>query len=66
MRFVNSILVLVVTLMLSCPHLFAVDRILVNRIGPSDSTLFIAKADGSDERPLLFRPEFDYMPHSGR
>jgi Tol biopolymer transport system component len=39
---------------------FAKDRLLLQRIGPSQSTLFIAKADGSDERPLLPKPSFDY------
>lgn len=33
---------------------------LMNRIGPSNSTLYIANADGSDERPLLSQPGFDY------
>src|SRR5688572_6291890 len=65
MRFVNSIFVLVVALMLWCPRLFAVERIFVNRIGPSDSTLFIAKADGSDERPLLAPSELDYNASFG-
>ncbi len=33
---------------------------LMNRIGPSNSTLYIANADGSDERPLLAESAFDY------
>ena len=33
---------------------------LMNRIGPSSSTLYIANADGSDERPLLAEPGFDF------
>jgi len=40
--------------------LSAKEKILVHRIGPSDSTLFIAKADGSGERPLLANSGFDY------
>jgi len=40
--------------------LSAKEKILLHRIGPSDSTLFIAKADGSDERPLLPNSGFDY------
>ena len=42
------------------PVLSAKEKILVHRIGPSDSTLFIAKADGSDERPLLPSSGLDY------
>src|SRR5215469_3453126 len=51
------------TLLLVCavtPVLSAKERILVHRIGPSDSTLFIAKADGSDEHPLLPSSGLDY------
>lgn len=33
---------------------------LMNRIGPSQSTLFIAAADGTGERPLLTHSGFDY------
>ncbi len=33
---------------------------LMNRIGPSSSELYIANADGSDERKLLQKPVFDY------
>jgi Tol biopolymer transport system component len=33
---------------------------LMNRIGPSASELFIANADGTDERELLQNPVFDY------
>lgn len=36
------------------------DVMLMNRIGPSTSTLFIANADGSGERPLLPSSGFDY------
>ena len=35
---------------------------LMNRIGPSWSTLYISNADGSDERPLLVESGFDYHP----
>src|SRR5260370_41729219 len=54
--------VLLATSLLSpaIPVLCAKERILVHRIGPSDSTLFIAKTDGSDERPLLANSGFDY------
>lgn len=33
---------------------------LMNRIGPSSSELYIANADGSNERKLLSSPVFDY------
>src|SRR5260370_15293713 len=54
--------VLLATSLLSpaIPVLCAKERILVHRIGPSQSTLFIAKTDGSDERPLLPSSGFDY------
>jgi hypothetical protein len=42
------------------PVLCAKKRILLYRIGPSQSKLFIANADGSDERPLLPNAGFDY------
>ena len=51
----TAFLVSATTLVLS-----AKERILLNRIGPSQSTLFISKADGSDERPLLPNSGFDY------
>ncbi len=35
-------------------------RCLLNRIGPSQSELFIAKADGSDARKLLADSKFEY------
>jgi Tol biopolymer transport system component len=40
--------------------LFGKHRILMNRIGPSEADLFIANADGTDERKLLTAPGFDY------
>lgn len=33
---------------------------LMNRIGPSKSTIYIANADGSEERPLLQDGKFDF------
>jgi len=42
------------------PVLSAKERILLHRIGPSQSTLFIANADGSGERPLMQNSGFDY------
>jgi Tol biopolymer transport system component len=51
---------LLAALLGSTPVLFAKERILLYRIGPSQSTLFIANADGSAERPLLPNSGFDY------
>ena len=51
---------LLATLLVSLPFLFAKERILLHRIGPSQSTLFIANADGSAERSLLPNFGFDY------
>ena len=53
---------LLATLLVSAitPVLCAKERILLHRIGPSQSTLFIANADGSEERPLLPNSGFDY------
>jgi Tol biopolymer transport system component len=36
------------------------DLLLMNRIAPSASDLYISRSDGSDERKLLSRPGFDY------
>lgn len=38
----------------------AKDIMLMNRIGPSASELYIANADGTGERTLLSAPGFDY------
>ncbi len=35
---------------------------LMNRLGPSQMTLYIANADGSGERPLFAISGFDYNP----
>jgi len=40
----------------------AVDRIVFARIGPTDATLFISNADGSEERPLTQPGSLDYNP----
>lgn len=54
--------VLLATSLLSAaiPVLCAKERILLYRVGPAQSTLFIANADGSDERPLLPNSSSDY------
>jgi len=51
---------LLAVLLVSTPVLFAKERIFLHCIGPSRSTLFIANANGSDERPLLPNSGFDY------
>ena len=38
------------------------NRILFNRIGPYEASLFVSRADGSEERPLLKSPGLDYNP----
>src|SRR5579864_6601954 len=38
------------------------ERILFSRIGPYEATLFVSKADGSEERPLLKPASLDYNP----
>ena len=40
----------------------AKDRIIFTSNGPSAAHLFIANADGTDERRLLSTDEFDYSP----
>ncbi len=42
------------------PAVFAKDTILVNRVGPSASELYVANGDGSGERKLLPVAGFDY------
>jgi Tol biopolymer transport system component len=44
---------------LSCS---AADRILFDRLGPTQSTLYISNADGSAERPLTQPGALDYNP----
>jgi hypothetical protein len=39
---------------------FGKHRILLNRIGPTGSELFIANSDGTGERKLLASSGFDY------
>ena len=40
----------------------AADRILFDRLGPTEATLFISNADGSAERPLTQPGALDYNP----
>ena len=41
---------------------FAADRIVLDRLGPTQSSLFISEADGSGERPLTKPESLDYNP----
>jgi Tol biopolymer transport system component len=41
---------------------FAADRILFDRLGPTQAALFISNADGSAERPLTQPGSLDYNP----
>src|SRR5882757_2817003 len=56
------------TMLLSCRATSALAQgrkkgvMLMNRIGPSSSDLYIANADGSGERKFLTSPNFDYHP----
>lgn len=40
----------------------AADRVLFSRLGPTRAALFVSKADGSGERPLLATTSLDYDP----
>jgi Tol biopolymer transport system component len=40
----------------------AADRVVFDRLGPTQSTLFIANADGSAERPLTQPGSLNYNP----
>ena len=55
-----SFCVLVFALFLN--YCLAADRILFDRIGPTQATLFISNADGSEERPLTQPGSLDYNP----
>jgi Tol biopolymer transport system component len=41
---------------------FAADRILFDRLGPTEARIFISNADGSAERPLTEPGSMDYNP----
>jgi Tol biopolymer transport system component len=40
----------------------AADRILFDRLGPTEARIFISNADGSAERPLTEPGSMDYNP----
>ena len=44
----------------------AKDKIILNRLGPTTSELFIANADGTGERKLLSTSEMDYSASFSR
>ncbi len=54
----------IVLVVMAATSLLAADpnRILFNRIGPYEMTLYVSQADGSGERPLLKSPGLDYNP----
>ncbi len=58
----------IVSLMLSAIALpsAAKDKIILNRLGPTTSELFIANADGTGERKLLSTSEMDYSASFSR
>jgi WD40-like Beta Propeller Repeat len=58
----------IVSLMLStvASAAAAKDKIILNRLGPTTSDLFIANADGTGERKLLSTPETDYSASFSR
>ena len=53
---------LLATLLMVTPVLYAKERILLHRIGPSQSTLFIANADGSNQHVDTRGRENDLAP----
>ena len=59
MRNSAIVLVYILSVILSRP-VFAKDVMLMNRIGPSVSELYVANADGSGERKLMRGDGFDY------
>jgi Tol biopolymer transport system component len=58
-----------ITLLMGVLTVDAKDRIILNRLGPSASELFVANADGTDERKLVSGSGMDYSPsfsHDGK
>ena len=53
-------LFLVIVLIIAAPTFAQKKVMLMNRIGPSQSTIYIANADGTGEHPLFPAPGFDY------
>ncbi|MGA7241685.1 MAG: hypothetical protein WBX19_00820, partial [Terracidiphilus sp.] len=49
-------------LVLMAASCFAADRILLDRLGPTQGSLFISNADGTAEHPLTPRGSLDYNP----
>lgn len=63
-RFCLTVLTLLVVLVAGA--LAQTPRIVFSRIGPSRIGLFVSRADGSDERPLLKSEGLDYNPSWSR
>jgi Tol biopolymer transport system component len=60
MKATTFVLALLSLVFVAAPPASAKNTILVNRIGPSASELFVAKADGTGERKLFPVTGFDY------
>jgi Tol biopolymer transport system component len=58
----RALLVCVLVFAFSLHRCLAADRILFDRLGPTQATLYIANADGSAERPLTQPGSLDYNP----
>jgi TolB protein len=51
-----------ISILCSAVSCSAADRILFTRLAPSQATLYISKADGSEEHPLIQPGALDYNP----
>src|ERR1700674_3131267 len=60
MKVTTFVLAFLSLVFVAVPPALAKNTILVNRIGPSASELFVANADGSGERKLFPATGFDY------
>ena len=56
----NTLLVMVVAFLTLSPIQGQKRVMLMNRLGPTESVLYIANADGTGERPLMATSGFDY------
>ena len=60
MRTTSLVLTILMVVLFAVQPALAKDTLLVNRIGPSASELFVANGDGSGERKLFAETGFDY------